>query len=244
MKIATGVEMIELQVEAFGGRTVLNPTLVWDDETAVLIDAGMPGSWESIRAAMSRAGIPADQLRAVILTHQDLDHIGSLPEILQERGSSVEVYAHELDKPYIEGTLPLFKTTPANMAKILETLPEGERQKALALFENPPKAKVDRTLADGDELPFCGGIRVVHTPGHTPGHICLYLKTSKTLVAGDAMIYMGGSLRGPVSQTTPDMDTALGSLKKLVNLEIESVICYHGGYCHDNVRDQLNQLLK
>ncbi|MCK9911855.1 hypothetical protein MXD81_22055, partial [Microbacteriaceae bacterium K1510] len=87
----------------------------------------------------------------------------------------------------------------------LESLPEEVRQKALELCENPPKAKVDRVLTDGEELPYCGGIRVIFTPGHTPGHISLYLQQSKTLVAADAMIVWDGVLRGPVQQTTLDM---------------------------------------
>jgi glyoxylase-like metal-dependent hydrolase (beta-lactamase superfamily II) len=49
------------------------------------------------------------QLKAVILTHQDVDHIGCLPEILQECGNHIKVYAHELDKPYIQGEIPLLK---------------------------------------------------------------------------------------------------------------------------------------
>ncbi|WP_047153260.1 MBL fold metallo-hydrolase [Aneurinibacillus tyrosinisolvens] len=239
MKISDGLAMVELKIEAFGNRATFNPTLIWDDEGAILIDAGMPGQLEQIRAAMSEVGVSFAQLKAVILTHQDLDHIGSLPEILQECGEHIEVYAHELDKPYIEGALPLIKTDTSRMSKeALESLPKEAR----ALYENPPKAKVDKTLADGQELSFCGGIHVIFTPGHTPGHISLYLQRSKTLVAGDAMISLNGTLRGPVQQTTLDMDTALRSLGKFSDFDIESVICYHGGLCAANVKDQLQHL--
>lgn len=239
MQIANGVAMLELKVGALGSRAILNPTLVWDEETAVLIDAGMPGELEQIRAAMSEAGVSFDKLKAVIVTHQDLDHIGSLPEILEESDGRIEVYAHELDKPYIEGTLPLIKTDVSRMSKeALESLPADAR----ALYENSPKAKVDKTLADGQELPYCGGIRVIFTPGHTPGHISLYLKQSKTLVAADAMISIDGTLRGPVQQTTLDMSLALRSLEKFLDFDIESVICYHGGLWKGNVKDKLENL--
>lgn len=244
MKISDGVEMLELQIETFGSRAELNPTLIWDDETAILIDTGTPGQLEQIRAAMNEAGVSLDRLKAVILTHQDLDHIGSLPEILQEAGEGIEVYAHELDKPYIEGKLPLMKGNPDSMAWQLEGLPEDERRKVLAFLDNPPKAKVDRTLADGQELPYCGGIHVIFTPGHTPGHISLYLKKSKTLVVGDAMFSVEGSLKGPHPQSTPDMDTAFRSLKKCLDFDIETVVCYHGGLSKDNVKDQLQELVR
>lgn len=130
-------------------------TITWDGEMAAIIDTGFPGQIEDLRAAMEKVGVSLDKLKVVILTHQDMDHIGSLPEILQECGNHVTVYAHELDKSYIQGEIPLLK--------------DGH-------LENPPKGRVDDTLIDGQELPFCGGIRVIHTPGHTPGHISLLFK--------------------------------------------------------------------
>ena len=70
---------------------------------AVLIDTGFPGQFEDIQVEMERVGVSFDKLKVVILTHQDIDHIGSLPELL-EGVSDIKVYAHELDKPYIEGS--------------------------------------------------------------------------------------------------------------------------------------------
>jgi glyoxylase-like metal-dependent hydrolase (beta-lactamase superfamily II) len=242
MRIADGVEMLELQAEAFGSRSVLNPTLVWDEDAAVLIDTGMPGLWGQIRAAMESVGVTLDKLKAVILTHQDLDHIGGISEILRESDGRIKVYAHEMDQPYIEGDLPLIKTDPNRMDKMLEALPEDVRRQAIALLQNPPKAKVDATLADGEELPYCGGIQVIYTPGHTPGHISLYLKRSKVLVAADAMVSSDGILAGPVRQTTLDMEEAQRSVAKFVPLDIESVICYHGGLSSQNVDSQLKKL--
>lgn len=245
MKISNGVEMLELQVDVFGSRQELNPTLLWDDEAAILIDTGTPGQFEQIRAAMNECGVSMDKLKAIILTHQDIDHIGSLPEILQELDGDIKVYAHELDKPYIEGQLPLMKVNLDSMAWQLESLPEDERLKVVAyLLENSPKAKVDRTLADRQELPYCGGIQVIFTPGHTPGHISLYLKQSKTLVVGDAMFSVEGILRGPHPHSTPDMNTAFRSLEKYLDFDITSIICYHGGLCKGNVNDQLQELVR
>ncbi|MDM5188884.1 MBL fold metallo-hydrolase [Bacillus sp. DX4.1] len=237
MKISNGLAMLELQIQGF----VLNPTLIWDEETAILIDTGMPGQLEQIRSVMNDAGVPFDRLQAVIVTHQDLDHIGSLPEIQAESNHPIEVYAHELDKPYIEGVLHLMKTDPNQMS--------NEQWMALPkpmqfLYKNPPTAKVNQTLEDGQKLPFCGGIQVVFTPGHAPGHISLYIENSKTLIAGDAMICVDGNLRGPVPQTTPDMETAFHSLKKFLELDIETVICYHGGICNVDVREQLERIIE
>ncbi|MGF2716221.1 MBL fold metallo-hydrolase [Bacillus cereus] len=237
MRIDKGLAMLELKIQGFG----LNPTLIWDDEMAVLVDTGIPGQLEQIRLAMSKVGVPFDKLKVVILTHQDLDHIGSLPEILNHSNNDIEVYAHVFDKPYIEGTLPLINTDPDRMSKEQwASLPEQMQ----FLYKNPPKAKVDKTLEDGQELSYCGGIQVIFTPGHTPGHISLYLKQNKTLVAGDAMVVVDGVLQRPVSQTTLDMKTAIDSLEKFLDLDIEKVICYHGGLCSikdkKQIEDQLN----
>lgn len=214
MEISQGIEMLQLD---FHGN-MIHPILLWDQETSVLIDTGFPGQMEDLREAMEKVDVSFDKLKVVILTHQDVDHIGCLPEILQECGHHIKVYAHELDKPYIQGDIPLLKDSH---------------------LENPPKGKVDDTLIDGQELPFCGRIRVIHTPGHTPGHISLYLMQSKTLIAGDSMYSVNGILGGIHVPTTPDMDAAHLSLKKYLDLDIASVVCYHGGLSNVHVNDQI-----
>jgi len=214
MEVSKGVEMLHLDFQGI----IVHPILLWDQELAVLIDTGFPGQIKDLSAAMEKAGVSLNKLKAVILTHQDMDHIGTLPELLKECGNNIKVYAHELDKPYIQGELPLIKD---------------------AHLENPPKGKVDETLVDGQELPFCGGIRVIHTPGHTAGHISLYLKQSKTLVAGDSMYSVDGDLQGVHVPTTLDINAARLSLQKYVDFDIASVVCYHGGLSNVDVNDQI-----
>ncbi|MCI4056229.1 MBL fold metallo-hydrolase [Bacillus cereus] len=217
MEIAKGIEMLQLEFQEF----VIHPILLWDDEMAVLIDTGFPGQFEDIQVEMERVGVSVDKLKVVILTHQDIDHIGSLPDVLENGVSDIKVYAHELDKPYIEGDLPLLKDVHV---------------------ENPPKGKVSGTVIDGQELPYCGGILILHTPGHTPGHISLYLKQSKILVAGDSMYSVNGMLGGIHAPTTINIKEAQQSLKKYLNLDIESVVCYHGGLSKGNIKIQLQNL--
>ncbi|MDA2338617.1 MBL fold metallo-hydrolase [Bacillus cereus] len=217
MEIAKGIEMLQLKFQEF----VIHPILLWNDEVAVLIDTGFPGQIEDIQVEMEKVGVSFDKLKVVILTHQDIDHIGSLPELLQRCRSNIKVYAHELDKPYIEGDLPLLK--------------DGN-------VENGPKGKVSDTVIDGQELPYCGGILILHTPGHTPGHISLFLKQSKILVAGDSMYSVNGVLGGVHAPTTLNIMEARQSLKKYLNLDIESVVCYHGGLSMGNIKIQLQNL--
>jgi glyoxylase-like metal-dependent hydrolase (beta-lactamase superfamily II) len=236
MKISQGLAMLELKINGF----TINPTLVWDEESAILIDTGMPGQYEQIKTAMMEVGVPFEKLTSIILTHQDLDHIGSLPELIQQSPNEIEVYAHALDKPYIEGVLPLIKTDPNRMSEeAWASLPEEMK----ALYKNPPKANVHHTLEDGQELPICGGLSIIFTPGHTPGHISIYHKQSKTLMAGDAMVVYNGILSGPVPRNTLDMEMATNSLRKFLNLDIDQIICYHGGLYKLTNKNELEELL-
>lgn len=242
MKVAKGVEMLELTANMMGNQMAIHPTLIWDDENVILVDAGVPGQLDQIRSEMEKAGVPFSRLNRVIITHQDIDHVGALPEILEAADQDIEVIAHEVDKPYIQGDKQPIKMNPERVKQMAASFPEEERKKIEAMFSNPPTAKVDTTVADGEELPYCGGITVVFTPGHTPGHISLYLNESKTLVTGDAIVSDNGKLIGLNEQATPDMETALKSLKKFPSYDIEQVICYHGGLCTDNVNEQLARL--
>ncbi|TBL73338.1 MBL fold metallo-hydrolase [Paenibacillus thalictri] len=242
---AYGIQAIPLTRGFNGSQGIIHPVLIWDEHNAILVDTGEPIHLQAVQTAMEQAGIPLARLNQIIMTHQDIDHIGNLPNLLQATPHKIEVLAHEADRPYIEGVKPLMKLKADVLRDKMNALPESElqlRADIALLLDNPPKAGVDRVVADGDTLPYCGGITVIHTPGHTPGHISLYLSQSKTLIAGDAIVIMDGKLRKPVEQFTPDMETAIKSLKKFVNYDVETLICYHGGVFNGNANEALAEL--
>jgi len=90
--------------------------------------------------------------------------------------------------------------------------------------------QVNHTLSDGEIMPVCGGIEVIHTPGHTPGHISLFLRESSILVTGDALNVIDGTLTGPNPQHTNDMELGLRSMEKAKKFPIKAVVSHHGGY--------------
>ncbi len=247
MKIAENVEMMDLTMNMGGIKSSIHPTLIWDDDHVILVDTGLPGGLSDIKQEISKSGLLSfDKLDIIIITHQDMDHIGGLPDILSESDHEIKVLAHEDDKPYIQGEKRLNKMTPERREQLeaqLKSMPGEQRNAMQKLFQNPPTAKVDETVMDGEELPYGGGIRIIHTPGHTPGHIVLYLKQSKILIAGDLLNIMDGELVGPNSQHTPNMDSALKSLQKLTQYDIEKVITYHGGLYTENPNQKILELI-
>lgn len=230
MKIEQGLNVLELG----GIERRMHPTLIWDDENVVLIDAGLPAQLVDIRGEMEKAGVPFENIDKVIITHHDLDHIGGLAGIVKESKNSIEVLAHEGEKYYIEGDKLPIKLTKERLAAMSEEERNDMLNKIATL-----KTKVDRTIEDDEELPYCGGIKVIYTPGHTPGHICLYLKKYKALVTGDALNVVNGELVGPNPEYTYDMKLAIESLKKLASFDIQTVICYHGGVFNDNPNERI-----
>lgn len=243
MKVASGVEMLEIQATIMGRIIVIHPTLIFDDSMTILVDTGFPGQAPLIRDAMQQADVSFNKLSKIIVTHQDIDHIGGLPVILTESKQTVQVFANEIEKPFIQGEKPLLKYTPDAIERATNSLPPevaAKVRKAMqSVLENPPKAKVDKTVVDAEELPYCGGLTVIDTPGHTPGHISLYHSRSKTLIAGDAMRIEEGQLLGPDPQPTLDMETAIKSMAKFKQYDIRTVICYHGGLLNDHVNERI-----
>jgi glyoxylase-like metal-dependent hydrolase (beta-lactamase superfamily II) len=242
LKIANGIEMLELTMNVMGRESRIYPTLMWDDDTVVLVDAGAANSSSEIKNAMKDASVPFERLNKIIVTHQDIDHIGGIKSILDEL-PEVKVLAHEEDKPYIQGEKKLIRLN-SNFRNRINALSEEEREKVLDMFEKAP-VEVSMTLTDGEELAYCGGIIIIHTPGHTPGHICLYHKKTKTMVVGDAMNVIDGQLTGPNKQIMNEEDAkiAINSLEKIEEYEIENVISYHGGFFNNNPTQRIKELL-
>lgn len=222
MKIADNVEMLEIS----GENGVLHPVLLWDDNDLVLIDAALPGQIELLREAVLKAGFALEEITKLIITHQDMDHIGCAKELAE---TGVKILAHELEAPYIQGDkLPI---RIADMESRFNELSEGEREFYEQIKKGAPNfyVKVDTLLKDQEELSFCGGIKVVHTPGHMPGHIALLLEQSNIMVAGDAANIIDGNLAGPNPYYTRDMPEAQISFEKMVQNKPDYMVCYHGG---------------
>ncbi len=244
MKLDKGLEVLEV-LNTLGDRKKLYITLLYDKDNVVLVDTGIPGSLEIIKIQMNKISIPFEKLSKVILTHQDFDHIGGLSSIA-EQNNEVEILSHSLEKEYIEGKIKPIKLTDDFLRKVrsMANSYTYKKHKEVINILNNYYTNVDIPLSDGQFLDICGGINIIHTPGHTPGHICLYLKKYKTLIAGDALTVINGELYGPNQHKTQDLKLALNSLKKLADYNIKTVVCYHGGVYKKNANKRIPEVIK
>ncbi|MGE5627961.1 MAG: MBL fold metallo-hydrolase [Solirubrobacterales bacterium] len=243
MRIADGIEMLEINCNIMGRATKIYPVLIWDNKDVILVDTGFPGQTELFREAVEKAGQTFEKISKIIITHQDIDHIGSLADIVNKLNGNVEVIAHEIEKPYITG-----EKTPIKLAQLeqnKDSLPEDKKGFYEVLKAGFAKAKsnVNRTVIDGDVIPYCGGIKVIHTPGHTPGHISFYHRNSKTLIAGDGLNINQGLLTGPNESSTYDMQEAVKSMEKMAHYDIQNIVCYHSGLYSENANEAIKSLI-
>ena len=232
MQLNDDMHVVPLSMVRDGQTLTYNPCLILDPTHGpTLVDTGLPGQLEQIASALSAASVQVADLKRIVITHQDIDHVGSLHDVVKASGALV--LAHEIEVPFIDGTERPRFATPEMLAVRPELRPMVER------FHPTP---VDRSLQDGARLEMAGGVRVVFTPGHTIGHMCLYLERSGTVIAGDALTASEGRLQGPNPNATSDMATAARSVQKLAELDVRAIVCYHGGVVHDDAGGQLRRL--
>jgi glyoxylase-like metal-dependent hydrolase (beta-lactamase superfamily II) len=182
-----------------------------------LVDTGFKGRIRQILKEAKRLGYAPTDIDSIIITHHHADHVGNLAALKKITGA--RVLAHPADAPYINGRLP----QPAPVAP-------GWLDRIIAPLRwlwVPTPAPVDIMVNDGDELPILGGIRIIHTPGHTPGSVSLYSAKEKLIIAGDVLANRRG-LRLPAIAWTVNIAEEINSIKKLASLEFDTM-CFSSG---------------
>lgn len=225
-------------------RQTITPVILQDDRHMVLIDCGYPGFVPLLEEAAKQQGLSFGKLTHLFVTHHDMDHIGALAE-LQRAYPQAETIAYELEALYVAGKRKSLRLLQAEAS--LEGIPPEAKPQAedfIAFLKSIEPALVNRTAADGELLPWCGGVEIVHTPGHMPGHVSLYVRKSGTMIAGDAVVLEDGKLDIANPQFTLDMDAALGSVERLLTYPIRELICYHGGVFKGDVKAALMEVLR
>lgn len=214
----------------FGGvEDVIHPVVLGDGTNLVLVDCGYTGFLPLLEEEMAHHGLSCTSLTHVLITHQDHDHMGAL-HALKEKYPHIQVAASREEAPYLSGQR---KSLRLEQAEALQaTLPPEQRefgQAFCALLRQVRPVAVDLVVEGGDRPPWCGGCTVLATPGHTPGHISLYLEAERTIIMGDAAALEHGVPVVANPQFALNLQEAERSLHSLLSLGAEQLICYHGG---------------
>ena len=222
------MDLLAPGVYAITGLKMGRSYLVEGDGGVALIDTSTSDVSARILDAIAASGRRPEELRAIVATHYHYDHTGNAGALRERSGA--ELCVHAADVPYVEGTTPWMASPP----------PWGFLDR---FGPEPYGLKVDRTLSDGDVLPFAGGLRVIHTPGHTPGHISLYAKEQRALFTGDALMNVLG-LRLPMSMSTHDMEAARRSVRALTELKFDVALPGHGAPIIGHASEKIGEWAK
>jgi glyoxylase-like metal-dependent hydrolase (beta-lactamase superfamily II) len=194
-----------------------NVYLVVAGDGLTLIDTGYKGKELMVTRRVLSLGYSPSRITTIIVTHHHPDHIGGLAGLVEI--TKARVIAHAADAPYIDGRLPQpgpsrpgwFRRAARPFSGLLATRP----------------ARVDIEAGDGDELPLAGGIRIMHTPGHTPGSICVFFRERGVVFTGDLLAQRFG-IRLPSIPFTVDVDQLKRSINRLAGQEF-SIACFGHG---------------
>jgi len=201
MEIAPGVHAVRLlNVYAF----------LIDEPRLTLIDAGLIGSGKRVQRYLHRIGRTVNDLARIVCTHAHPDHVGGVRELAGER--EVEVLMHPAD---LEGLSVTLRDAVANR----------NRGQLIAYFTRHPGEATP--IVDGQVLPILGGLRVVHTPGHTPGSVCLYAERHKLLFVGDVLQVIRGKVTYASSVFSADLPLARASVARIAELDVETIVFSH-----------------
>jgi glyoxylase-like metal-dependent hydrolase (beta-lactamase superfamily II) len=194
----------------------VNLYLILQPDGLTLIDAGLAKSGPKVALeAIAKLGRTPKDLRRILFTHSDPDHTGGAAELKRISGSSLQTSAHEAGM--------MAQGKPGRPVKN----PVIRLMLGLMVPRIPAQA-ADMLLEDGQEIPVLGGLRVINTPGHTPGHVSFYSSSQKILFAGDSMRSEKDTLSFGPGPFTWDLEAGIASVRKQAKLEVDLVCCGHG----------------
>jgi glyoxylase-like metal-dependent hydrolase (beta-lactamase superfamily II) len=206
-----------LQVEPIAD-TFVNMYLIREPDGLTLIDAGTPGGLKAVERALQKKGERLADIRSILITHADPDHIGGAAALQAATGAAL--YAGGVEAAAMaEGRSsrePRASPAMAPMFNLMNTMMPITPVQASGI------------LKPGDELPILGGLRVVATPGHTPGHLSFFAPAYGLLFAGDALMVLGGRPRFLDGPFTWDYTRGRESLRQLAELAPKIICAGHG----------------
>jgi Zn-dependent hydrolases, including glyoxylases len=195
-------DVAEIQLTRVKAHLILEPALA-------LIDCGYAGQRERIGRSIARHGRSLDELTQIVITHGHPDHAGSAREFAL---AGVPIRIHPADGAALATTWRDALQRPSRVRVFSAMTPE------------PPHFE---PIEDGDVLPMLGGLRVVHTPGHTPGSVCLYGARDRVLFVGDSLQRRFGKVSFASGLYSDDHTAARRSVKRIAELDVDTIVFSH-----------------
>lgn len=237
-----------MKIQAFNIEKVIDneeisifPTLIQQGGRNYLIDCGYIETQTEIENSLKDFGVAITDLTGIIITHDDYDHLGGLAG-LKQLNPDIKVFCGNLEEDSVSGHVKSERLIQAENS--LLTIPDEYKNWALnfiAKLERVERVSVDTVLCNNEI--FENKLQIIHTPGHTKGHISLFYSTEKTLIAGDALVIENGEFNIANPAFTLDMNQAVESVKKIKNLAPRKIICYHGGIVETEIDTKLQKLI-
>lgn len=211
---------------------LVNCYLLETEDGLLLIDTGYPNSTDKLFAAVWESGHDPAAIRHLLLTHCHIDHGGSAAEVRRRTGA--RTYAHALDASLIAQGIAERPGTPRTPGLVNLLVYLFFIKYAGRTYEPLP---VDQLLAHGQVLPLAGGVEVIHSPGHSTGHLCLLLRQEGLLIAGDLCSHVMGLKYSTINE---DIALARQSILRVAEYPFERAVFGHG----DALQERANQQLK
>lgn len=214
MEIAPGVHAVRLlSVFAF---LIAEPRMT-------LIDTGLIGSRRRVERYVQGIGRSMDEIGQIICTHAHPDHIGAVRELAGDR--EVDVLMHPADLAGLS-------------VRLRDAVANRNRGQLIAYFTRHPGEATP--IEDGQVLPMLGGLEVVHTPGHTPGSVCLYARRHKLLFSGDVLQVIRRRVTFASTVFSDDMALARASVARMAALDVKTIAFSH----YPPLREGANEVLR
>jgi len=211
-------------------RDFVNGFILRDDDGQVtLVDMGIKRSGKKVLAALASIGSGPSDVTRLMLTHAHPDHAGGAAYVAQQTGRDFGI--HEADADFARRGVSPPRDPSFLLGRLLGRSKNGF-----------PAVQVGETFTDGQVVPFAGGIQVVHTPGHSPGHASYLLLDSGVLITGDAIFNVRG-LRWPIKSFCTDFRLTTQTAVRLAELDYEVAAFTHGPELTDRPREHIRRFL-
>ena len=205
-----------------------------DDGQVTLVDCGVKQSPAKISTALDSLGIAPEQVTRIVLTHAHADHAGGAAEMLRRTGTDA-VTIHRDDATSARTGVSPAPDPSLRLGRLLRRVQRNGKP----AFEPVP---VDEELGDGDLLPVAGGLRVVHTPGHSPGHVSLLHEPTGVLIVGDALFNWRG-IGWSVPFFCSDFRLSQRTAQRFTELDFAVAAFMHGPPVSTNARRYVGAFL-